>query len=209
MAGADKQKPQREAEKHSELVMMDTQAVLEDAVRQILIAVGENPTREGLERTPYRVAKMYSDVLVGYTQDLDQVVGGALFDVEYGENDMVIAKDIEFSSMCEHHMLPFTGKAHVAYIPSDKVIGISKIPRIVDMFSRRLQVQERLTNEVADALVQALNPKGVIVVIEGEHSCVALRGVEKHGMSMTTTAKRGSFLVNADMRSEFYQTLHA
>ena len=207
MAGAGDQKKQQEADRHSELVMMDTQTVLEDAVRQILIAVGENPAREGLERTPYRVAKMYGEVLEGYTQDLDVVVGGALFDVEYGENDMIIAKDIDFNSMCEHHMLPFTGKAHVAYVPSDKVIGLSKIPRIVDMFSRRLQVQERLTNEVADALVQVLNPKGVMVLIEGEHSCVALRGVEKHGMAMTTSAKRGAFMSNSELRREFYDTL--
>jgi len=189
------------------LVALDTQAALEAAVHQILIGIGENPERDGLKRTPHRVAKMYGELLEGYAQDVETVVNGALFDVEYGDGEMIVVKDIEFSSLCEHHMLPFTGKAHVAYIPSDKVIGLSKIPRIVDMFARRLQVQERLTNEIADALAQAVNARGVLVVMEGQHACAALRGVEKHGMAMVTTARRGDFRDDPARREEFYRLL--
>ncbi len=198
---------QRPVEARPNLVLLDAQSALEAAVRQILVGIGENPDREGLQRTPYRVAKMYGEVLEGYTQDLDTVVNGALFDVEYGDGEMVLVRDIDFSSMCEHHMLPFTGKAHVAYVPSDKVIGLSKIPRIVDMFSKRLQVQERLTNEIADALVQVLNPAGVMVVLEAQHSCATLRGVEKHGLSMVTTARRGDFRANSALHDEFHRLL--
>lgn len=207
MAGIGEQERQRQADNPVGPFTSDVQAVLEDAVRQILVGIGEDPEREGLELTPHRVAKMYGEVLEGYNQQLDEIVNGALFEVKYGKNDIIVAKDIEFHSMCEHHMLPFTGIAHVAYIPSDRVIGISKIPRIVDMFARRLQVQERLCNEVADALVQALDPKGAMVIMEAEHSCVALRGVEKHGMAMTTTARRGVFENSADARNDFYRVL--
>jgi GTP cyclohydrolase I len=128
-----------------------------------------------------------------------------MFDVEYGEGEMVVVADIEYSSMCEHHMLPFTGKAHVAYVPGNKVIGLSKIPRIVDMFARRLQVQERLTNQIADAIEDAVEAVGVMVVIEGQHSCASLRGVKKHGVNMVTTAQRGEFRTNRDLRNEFYR----
>lgn len=192
---------------HSELILVDPHTAIKGAVSEILCAVGEDPNRDGLLRTPHRVAKMYGELLEGYTQDLETIVNGALFDVEYGEGEMVVVADIEYSSMCEHHMLPFIGKAHVAYIPRDKIIGLSKIPRIVDMFARRLQVQERLTNEVADAIVEALDPAGVMVVIEGQHSCASLRGVEKHGLNMVTTAQRGEFHTNPGLREEFYRLI--
>jgi GTP cyclohydrolase I len=170
-----------------------------------LLNVGEDPDRDGLLKTPHRVAKMYDELFEGYQQDIETIINGALFDVEYGEGEMVVVANIEYTSMCEHHMLPFTGKAHVAYIPRKKVVGLSKIPRIVDMFARRLQVQERLTNEIADALQNALDAVGVMVVVEGQHSCAALRGVKKHGVNMVTTAKRGEFRTNRDLRDEFYR----
>jgi GTP cyclohydrolase I len=185
----------------------DSNAELEDAIRLILLNVGEDPDRDGLQRTPQRVAKMYDELLAGYQQDVETLINGAMFEVEYGEGEMVVVADIEYQSMCEHHMLPFTGKVHVAYIPRDKVVGLSKIPRIVDMFARRLQVQERLTNEIADALDKHLDPLGVMVVVEGQHSCAALRGVKKHGVNMVTTAKRGEFRLNRDLRDEFYRLI--
>ncbi|MCZ7540174.1 MAG: GTP cyclohydrolase I FolE [Anaerolineae bacterium] len=178
---------------------------IEDAVRLILLNVGEDPEREGLLRTPHRVAKMYDELLEGYRQDVATIINNAMFEVEYGKGEMVVVANIDYTSLCEHHMLPFTGKAHVAYIPRDKVVGLSKIPRIVDMFARRLQMQERLTNEVADALQEHLDPLGVIVVIEGQHSCAALRGVKKHGVSMVTTARRGEFRTNPALVQEFYR----
>ena len=166
-----------EIEHRPERLIMEPDAAIKIAVRQILANVGEDPDRDGLKQTPNRVAKMYSELLQGYHQDVKTVINGAMFDVEYGEDEMVVVGDIPYNSMCEHHMLPFVGKVHVGYIPGDKVVGLSKIPRIVDMFARRLQVQERLTNEIADALEQAINPKGVMVVVEGQHSCASLRGV--------------------------------
>jgi GTP cyclohydrolase I len=190
-----------------EFEVIDSHAAIEDAVRLILLNVGEDPNRDGLLKTPHRVAKMYDEMLEGYTQDVETIINGALFDVEYGDGEMVVVADIEYTSMCEHHMLPFVGKAHVAYIPRDKVVGLSKIPRIVDMFARRLQVQERLTNEIADALETYLDPVGVMVVLEGQHSCAALRGVKKHGVNMVTTAKRGEFRTNRDLRDEFYRLI--
>jgi GTP cyclohydrolase I len=185
----------------------DSIAALEAAAREILVHIGEDPEREGLVRTPHRVAKMYGELLEGYTQDLEDVVNGALFDVEYGAGEMVVVADIPYSSMCEHHMLPFVGRAHVAYMPRDNVIGLSKIPRIVDMFSHRLQIQERLGNEIADALTEVLDPLGVMIRIEGQHSCSALRGVKKHGTNMVTTARRGSFRSDPALRSEFFQLI--
>jgi GTP cyclohydrolase I len=190
-----------------EFEVIDSHAAIEDAVRLILLNVGEDPNRDGLLKTPHRVAKMYDEMLEGYTQDVETIINGALFDVEYGDGEMVVVANIEYTSMCEHHMLPFVGKAHVAYIPRDKVVGLSKIPRIVDMFARRLQVQERLTNEIADALETYLDPVGVMVVLEGQHSCAALRGVKKHGVNMVTTAKRGEFRTNRDLRDEFYRLI--
>jgi GTP cyclohydrolase I len=192
---------------HTDLVLVDPKDVIEESVRQILIGVGEDPDRDGLLRTPHRVAKMYDELLEGYDKDLETVINGALFEVEYGEGEMVVVADIEYQSMCEHHMLPFVGRVHVAYIPRDKVVGLSKIPRIVDMFARRLQIQERMTNEIADAIEEALDPVGVIVVVEGQHSCAALRGVKKHGVNMVTAAKRGEFRTNRDMRDEFYRMI--
>ena len=180
---------------------------IEAHVRQILVELGEDPSRDGLRRTPRRVAKMYGELLEGYAQKLDKIVNGALFEASYGDGEMVVVADIEYNSMCEHHMLPFVGKAHIAYVPRDRVIGLSKIPRIVDMFAHRLQIQERLTNEIADAIGEVLDPLGVMVVVEGEHSCARLRGVKKHGVNMVTTAQRGAFREDRDLRSEFYRLI--
>jgi GTP cyclohydrolase I len=172
-----------------------------DAVRTILLRVGEDPDREGLQRTPLRVAKMYDELLAGYTTDLDKLVNEALFNVQYDE--MIIVKNIEYFSFCEHHMLPFFGLAHVAYIPKDRVIGLSKIPRIVDMFARRLQVQERMTQQIADTISQVLDPKGVAVVIEGSHMCAMMRGVRKEHSRMITSSLRGLFKSSNKTRAEF------
>jgi GTP cyclohydrolase IA len=187
--------------------MLQPQTGIEAHMREILIELGEDPNREGLLRTPHRVAKMYAELLEGYTQNLVDIVNGALFEANYGEGEMVVVADIEYNSMCEHHMLPFLGKAHVAYIPRDKVIGLSKIPRIVDMFARRLQIQERLTNEIADAIHGALDPLGVIVMVDGQHNCAALRGVKKHDVNMVTTAQRGQFKEDRELRNEFYRLI--
>ncbi len=174
---------------------------IEQATTSVLKAVGEDPTREGLLRTPSRVARMYDELLVGYRTDPNKLINGALFDVDY--NDMVIVRDIEFSSLCEHHMLPFIGRVHVAYIPNKKVIGLSKIPRIVDMFARRLQVQERMTRQIADFINEVLDPMGVAVVAEGVHMCSLMRGVKKAEASMTTSAMLGIFRESHVTRSEF------
>jgi GTP cyclohydrolase I len=167
------------------------------------IAVGENPERQGLQGTPDRVAWMYKELLAGYDMDPVTLINGALFDVEYDE--MVVVKDIEFSSLCEHHMLPFIGKAHVAYLPGDRVVGLSKIPRIVDMFARRLQVQERMTRQIAELLEDVLEPHGVAVVVEGVHMCSTMRGVKKANSQMVTSTMLGSFRDNSDTRAEFMQ----
>ena len=185
----------------------EARLAIEDAVRDILINVGENPDRSGLEGTPNRVARAYGELLEGYTKTAEDIIGKAMFDVPYGDSEMVVVQDIEYNSLCEHHMLPFIGKAHIAYIPGEKVVGLSKIPRIVDMFARRLQVQERLTNEVADTLSGAVGAHGVMVVVEGQHSCAALRGVKKHGVNMVTTAARGAFRDEPALRTEFYQLI--
>lgn len=174
---------------------------IENAIEEILYAVGEDPKREGLERTPHRVAKAYDELLEGYRTDPMKLINNAIFDVEY--DDMVIVRDIEYYSLCEHHMLPFMGKAHIAYIPNEKVIGLSKIPRIVDMFSRRLQVQERLTRQIADFINEVLEPKGVAVVMDGVHMCSMIRGVKKHESGMTTSAMLGIFRENTITRGEF------
>lgn len=178
----------------------DVQAI-EHAVYDILQSVGENPERDGLQKTPNRVARMYQELLEGYTIDPEKMLNGAVFDVEYSE--MVLVKDIEFYSLCEHHMLPFIGHAHVAYIPNKKVVGLSKIPRIVDMFARRLQVQERMTNQIADFVMDVLEPRGVGVVIEGAHMCAMMRGVKKHSSSMVTSALQGEFRSDEKTRAEF------
>jgi GTP cyclohydrolase I len=178
----------------------DTLAI-EDAVRTILTSVGEDPDRDGLIKTPDRVARMYQELLEGYTVDPDKLINGAVFDVDYQE--MVLVKDIEFYSLCEHHMLPFVGHAHVAYIPRDKVIGLSKIPRIVDMFARRLQVQERMTQQIANFLMDVLDPLGVAVVVEGAHMCAMMRGVKKANATMLTSALLGCFRDSEKTRAEF------
>jgi len=175
---------------------------LEAIVRDQLIELGEDPDREGLERTPLRVAKAMDFLTSGYTTSLDEVVNGAIFDAE-GASEMVIVRDVEYYSMCEHHMLPFFGKATVAYLPKGKIIGLSKIARIVDVFARRLQVQERLTNQVADAMTGILDPYGVGVVIEGKHLCMMMRGVQKQESNMVTSAMRGTFRTDPLTRSEF------
>ncbi|MGQ9907308.1 MAG: GTP cyclohydrolase I FolE [Candidatus Flexifilum sp.] len=175
--------------------------VIEDATVQVLQAVGEDPNREGLVKTPDRVARMYDELLSGYRADPAKVINDALFEVDY--DDMVIVKNIEFYSLCEHHMLPFLGHVHVAYIPNGKVIGLSKIPRIVDMFARRLQVQERMTRQIAEFINAILNPKGVAVVAEGVHMCSMMRGVKKSDSSMTTSAMLGTFRDDPVTRTEF------
>src|SRR5512140_1353105 len=180
-------------------------AASEAAVLELLRAVGEQPEREGLRDTPRRVARMYSELLSGYRADPVKIVNGALFNITYDE--MVIVRDIEFYSLCEHHMLPFMGRAHVAYMPEGKVIGLSKIPRIVDMFARRLQVQERMTRQIAETLEQLLEPKGVAVVVEGMHMCTMMRGVKKHDARLTTSAMLGMFRTNPATRQEFLDNI--
>ena len=175
---------------------------LEGLIREQLRELGENPDREGLARTPLRVAKAMDFLTSGYSTMVDDVVNNAVFDAE-GAEEMVLVKDIEFYSMCEHHMLPFFGKAAVAYLPKGKIIGLSKIARIVDVFARRLQVQERLTNQVGDALVEILEPHGVAVVMEGKHLCMMMRGVQKQESSMVTSAMLGTFKDDARTRAEF------
>ena len=174
-------------------------------VLELLKAVGEDPEREGLKRTPERVAHMYTELLSGYNADPQRIVNGALFEVKYDE--MVIVRDIEFYSLCEHHMLPFIGRAHVAYIPDGRVLGLSKIPRIVDMYARRLQVQERMTRQIADFLRDLLKPQGVAVVVEAMHLCSMMRGVRKHDARMTTSAMHGAFRANLATRQEFLDNI--
>lgn len=176
-----------------------------EAVTQLLSAVGEDPGREGLVNTPERVARMYAELLAGYWVDPVTLVNGALFEETYDE--MVIVRDIEYYSLCEHHMLPFIGRAHVAYFPHGKVIGLSKIPRIVDMFARRLQVQERMTRQIAEFIDNLLNPYGVAVVVEGLHLCATMRGVKKHDARMTTSAMLGAFRKNLATRQEFLENI--
>jgi GTP cyclohydrolase I len=175
---------------------------IECAVSDILSAIGEDPGREGLARTPGRVARMYEELTAGYHVDPVRLINDAIFDVAYDE--MVVVRDIDYYSLCEHHMLPFLGRAHVAYIPNGTVIGLSKIPRIVEMFARRLQVQERMTQQIAEFLQDTLRPQGVAVVAEGVHMCAAMRGVKKANARMVTSAMLGTFKVNQATRSEFF-----
>jgi GTP cyclohydrolase IA len=174
-------------------------------IRQVLLALGEDPGREGLEKTPERVDKALRFLTQGYSQDPDAILKKALFTVSYDE--MVIIKDIDLFSMCEHHLLPFFGKAHVAYIPDGKVMGLSKVPRLVDMFARRLQVQERLTVEIADTIMEKVKPKGVGVVIEAMHFCMIMRGVEKQNSVAVTSCMRGAFHDQKQTRDEFLSLL--
>jgi GTP cyclohydrolase I len=173
----------------------------QDLYRELLTRIGEDPARDGLVKTPERMEKSLAFLTRGYKMDVTQVLHDALFDVDYDE--MVIVKDIEFYSMCEHHMLPFFGKAHVAYVPNGKVIGLSKIPRLVDVFARRLQVQERLTRQIADAVTEAINPQGVAVILEGQHLCMMMRGVEKQHSLTVTSAMLGVFKTQLQTRNEF------
>lgn len=189
-------------------LFLDTEideASIEKATQTLLQAVGEDISRTGLERTPIRVAQMYAELLAGYRTDPVTLVNDALFEVTYDE--MVLVRDIEFYSLCEHHLLPFMGKAHVAYFPKGKVIGLSKIPRIVDLFSRRLQLQERMTRQIADFIEELLEPHGVAVVVEGIHLCAMMRGVQKHEARMTTSAMLGAFMSNIATRQEFLDNI--
>jgi len=180
-------------------------AAIEKALPAILHAIGEDPERSGLIATPHRVAGMYAELTAGYRMDPNALVNDALFEIKYDE--MVIVRDIEFYSLCEHHLLPFMGRVHVAYIPEGKVLGLSKIPRIVDMFSRRLQVQERMTRQIADFIRDLLHPQGVAVVVEGLHLCMMMRGVRKHNARMTTSAMHGAFRANLATRQEFLDNI--
>lgn len=181
--------------------MTDSERSLEAAVRTLLAEIGEDPARDGLARTPERVRRMYDELTAGYHVDPDALVNGACFSVEYDE--MVVVRDVEFFSLCEHHLLPFHGRAHIGYLPKGRVIGLSKIPRIVDMYAHRLQIQERLTVEVAEFLMERLEPKGVACVVEATHLCTMMRGVKKQQATMVTSAMTGTFRRDARTRAEF------
>ncbi len=176
-------------------------------IHSLLEEIGEDPEREGLLRTPDRVAKAYEFLTRGYRMNIDKILNGAVFEERY--NEMVIVKDVDFYSMCEHHLLPFFGKCHVAYIPDGKILGLSKIPRIVDMFARRLQVQERMTQQIAETLENTLSPLGVAVVIEARHMCMMMRGVEKQNSVATTSAMLGEFSTNIKSRDEFLRLINS
>jgi GTP cyclohydrolase IA len=178
---------------------------MQELIRTMLAELGEDPTREGLRDTPKRVEKAYTFLTSGYRANIDEVLNNALFTVDY--NEMVIVKDIDFYSLCEHHILPFFGKCHVAYIPATKVIGLSKIPRLVDVFARRLQVQERLTNQIADTIRAKIAPLGVAVVMEATHLCMSMRGVEKQNSFAVTSAMLGAFRDNSRTRMEFLELI--
>lgn len=185
----------------------ETDRSVEDLVKQLLAKIGEDPTREGLLKTPTRVAKMYEFLTKGYREDIKKLMNEAVFVEKY--NEMVIVKEIDFFSLCEHHLLPFFGKFHIAYIPDGKILGLSKIPRIVEAFSRRLQVQERLTQQIADTLYEYLNPVGVAVVGEARHMCMIMRGVEKQNSIATTSAMLGEFHDDPKTREEFLTLIHS
>ena len=178
---------------------------MEELIRELLKEIGEDPQREGLERTPTRVAKAWEYLTSGYKQNVQDVLNEALFTEEYDE--MVVVKDIDLYSMCEHHMLPFFGKCHIAYMPSHKIVGLSKLPRLVEMFARRLQVQERLTTQIAQTLNEVLQPRGVAVVIEALHLCMLMRGVEKQNSKAVTSAMLGAFRDRPETRAEFMELI--
>lgn len=175
-------------------------------IENLLVEIGEDINREGLQNTPKRVAKAYSFLTSGYTKNIEEVFNKAIFNEKYDE--MVIVKDIDFFSLCEHHLLPFYGKIHIAYIPDGKIVGLSKVPRIVEVFARRLQVQERMTQEIADTLEKYLSPKGVAVVVEAFHMCMMMRGVEKQNSSATTSAVHGNFKSDPRTRAEFFNLIN-
>ena len=174
---------------------------IKDLTKQLLKEIGEDPSREGLLKTPSRVSKAWSFFSGGYNQDLDKIINNAVFNED--ATDMVVVRDVEFFSLCEHHLIPFFGRAHVAYLPNGKVIGLSKIPRIIDMFSRRLQVQERLTRQIAETVKEILDPIGVAVIMEGQHMCMQMRGVEKQNSLTTTSSMLGKFRQSDRTRAEF------
>ena len=184
---------------------MNNTSTLERLIYDFLKELGEDPTREGLERTPARVAKAYEYLTSGYQQRVEDVLNDALFTEEYDE--MVVVKDIDYFSLCEHHLLPFFGRAHIAYMPSRKIVGLSKIPRLVEMFSRRLQVQERLTTQIAHTIDEVLQPRGVAVVVEGLHLCMLMRGVEKQNSKAVTSAMLGAFRDRPETRAEFMELI--
>jgi GTP cyclohydrolase I len=197
---------------HSALTVTDAALTLQDASVQDIYAellrrIGEDPTRDGLASTPKRMEKSMAFLTKGYQESVASVLHGALFDVDYDE--MVIVRDVEFYSLCEHHLLPFFGKAHIAYVPQGKVVGLSKLPRIVDVFARRLQVQERLTQQIAEAIEDAIQPQGVGVVIEAQHLCMMMRGVEKQSSVTVTSSMRGVFKTQLQTRSEFLTLVRA
>ncbi len=180
---------------------------MEEVIRSLLVYIGEDPDREGLKKTPLRVAESFRFLTQGYRQNLDDVFNGALFTEDYEE--MIVQRDIDFYSLCEHHLLPFFGKAHVAYIPQHKIVGVSKLARLVDYYARRLQVQERLTNQIATTLMEKLNPLGAGVVIEAEHLCMRMRGVEKQNSLIITSTLLGAFRNRQETRAEFMNLIHS
>jgi GTP cyclohydrolase IA len=177
-----------------------------ELIKELLSEIGEDPTRQGLEKTPTRVSDAYKFFTEGYTQDITEIINDAVFEEDY--NEMVIVKDIDFYSLCEHHLLPFFGKAHIAYIPDGKIIGLSKLPRIVDVYARRLQVQERMTQQIGETLMEVLNPLGVAVVVEGHHMCMMMRGVQKQNSITTTSAMLGEFSKSEKSRDEFLRLIN-
>ena len=179
---------------------------IEKITKELLVEIGEDPKREGLLKTPHRVSKSWKFLTGGYNQTIDQVVNDAIFSVE--NQDMIIVKDINYYSLCEHHLLPFMGKVHVGYIPDGKVLGLSKIPRIIDIYARRLQLQEQLTHQIAQGITEFLNPKGVGVVIEGQHMCMRMRGVQKQNASMQTSSMTGIFRKEKKTREEFLNLIN-
>jgi GTP cyclohydrolase I len=180
-------------------------ASLETLIRELLYRLGEDPDREGLEKTPQRVARMYPEILAGYQTNLETLVNGAVFHTS--NRDMILVREIQFYSMCEHHLLPFFGKAHVAYIPDGRIIGLSKIPRLVEMYARRLQVQERMTHQIAETLQSILQPRGVAVWVEASHLCAKMRGVRQNEADLTTGCMLGAFEAESTLRNDFFQRL--
>jgi GTP cyclohydrolase I len=180
-------------------------ASLETLIRELLYQLGEDPDREGLEKTPQRVARMYPEILAGYQTNLETLVNGAVF--QTSNRDMILVREIQFYSMCEHHLLPFFGKAHVAYIPDGRIIGLSKIPRLVEMYARRLQVQERMTHQIAETLQSILQPRGVAVWVEASHLCAKMRGVRQNEADLTTGCMLGAFEEDSTLRNDFFQRL--
>jgi GTP cyclohydrolase I len=186
---------------------MDRESNIKDAVKIILENIGENPDREGLKKTPLRVAKSFEFLTSGYSKDPKEILNSALFSST--NDEMVLVRDIEFYSLCEHHLLPIIGKVHVAYIPNGKVVGLSKIPRVVEVFARRLQIQEQLTEQIADAIDEAISPKGVGVVVQARHMCMEMRGVQKINSTTTSSALRGLFKKDLKTRNEFFNLINA